>query len=201
VSCERAPSYLGAYALGALDPAERRAADAHLAGCAECSAELEEFRGSVAALGRLPAGEVAAEPVTASPELFARVRAAVQRPARRRRLAGAAAAAVVVAVATWAAVRGPDVHTAEAGGVRMSVAAEEQAGGSALDVTVAGLPAGVRCELFVVDEAGEWHDVGDWTTYGGEMSYRLASDVPPPDVADVVLRERGGAEVVRVRVG
>jgi hypothetical protein len=140
--------------------------------------------------------------VTASPELFARVRAAVQRPARRRRLAGAAAAVVAAgAVATWAAVRGPDVHTAEAGGVRMSVAAEEQAGGSALDVTVAGLPADVRCELFVVDDSGDWHDVGDWTTYGGEVTYRLESDVPPPDVADVVLREKDGAELVRVRVG
>jgi anti-sigma factor RsiW len=201
VTCDRAPSFLGAYVLGALDPAERRAADAHLAACPACAAELAGFRRLPALLDRVPADEVTAEPVTAPPELFARVSAAVRQPVRRRRMAGAAAAAVLVTGGvTWAAVRGADVDTAEAGGVRMSVAAEGQGVGSALDVTVAGLPAGVECELAVVDEDGGWHPEGDWTTYGGELSYRLETDVPPGELAEVVL-QADGEEVVRVHVG
>ncbi len=203
MSCDRAPSFLGAYVLGALDPADRREAEDHLAGCAACAAELAEFRGLTAELGRVPAEEATAEPVTPSPELFGRVEAAVRRPARRRRLAVAAAGVVLFAGgATWAAVRpGGEVHTATAGGVRMSVAAAEQGDGSLLDVTVAGLAADVRCELVVVDDEGGRHEAGDWTTYGGEVSYRLWSEVPPVDVADVVLVEAGGDELVRVRLG
>lgn len=203
MSCDLAPTYLGAYVLGALDPAERRDAEAHLARCADCTAELEGFRGVTAQLDRFPVQQPVAEPVTASPELFGRVAAAVRRPARRRWLPAVAAAAVLVAgAAGWAAVQqDAEVHSASAAGVRMSVAAEEGASGSVLDVTVAGLPAGVDCQLFVRDDEGEWHGAGDWTTYGGEVAYRLWTEVPPQDVAAVVLRERGGEELVRVRVG
>ncbi len=201
MSCDRAPSFVGAYVLGALDPAERREAEAHLARCPDCAAEVAEFRGLPGRLARLPADEVAAGPVMAPPELFARVSAAVHRPARRRRLAVAGAAAVLVAgAAAWAATGGAEVHTAVAGGVRMSVAAEEHADGSALDVTVAGLPAGVDCRLVVVDDAGRRHGAGRWTTYGGEVSYRVESDVPPDEVDDVLLEADGG-ELVRVQVG
>ena len=201
--CDRAPSFLGAYVLGALDPAERRAAEAHLARCGDCAAELEGFRGLTVQLARVPADEVAGEPVTASPELFARVSAAARRPTRRRWLATAAAAAVLVAGgAAWTASRdGGDLHTATNDGVRLSVTAAERNHGSVLDVTVAGLRAGVRCEVLVVDDSGEWHDIDDWTTYGGEVSYRLWTEVPPQDVADVVLREEDGEELVRVRLG
>ena len=201
--CDRAPSFLGAYVVGALDAAERRTAEEHLAGCPDCAAELAEFRGLTAQLDRVPADEVTPEPVVASPELFARVAAAARPPVRRRWLAAAAAGTLFVAGGVgWAALRDTgDVHTATNDGVRLSVTAAERNDGSVLDVTVAGLPAEVRCELFVVDDSGEWHDVDDWTTYGGEVSYRLWTEVPPPDVADVVLREKDGEELVRVRLG
>jgi len=39
---------------GALDPAERRAVEAHLAACAACRAEHGRLRGALLALGRLP---------------------------------------------------------------------------------------------------------------------------------------------------
>ncbi|HEU5434549.1 MAG TPA: zf-HC2 domain-containing protein, partial [Thermomicrobiales bacterium] len=41
---------LGAYALGAVEPRERAALDAHLRTCASCQVELAELRGAVAAL-------------------------------------------------------------------------------------------------------------------------------------------------------
>ena len=200
MSCERAPSFLGAYVLGALERDERRAAERHLADCPACAAELEAFRGLTAQLDRVPAEEVTADPVTPSPELFGRVAAEVRRPARRRALAVAVAGVVLVGGgATWAAVRETgQVHTATADGVRMSVTAEEREEGSALDVTVEGLPAKVECRLVVVDEDGDRHEAGDWTTYGGEVSYRMWTEVPPDEVADVRLLGSDGDELVRV---
>jgi Putative zinc-finger len=45
---------LGAYALGALGPDETRAVDAHLAGCADCRAEVAEISELHAMLGEVP---------------------------------------------------------------------------------------------------------------------------------------------------
>ena len=42
---------LGAYALGALDPAERRAVEAHLPSCRRCQAALAEFRNATVGVG------------------------------------------------------------------------------------------------------------------------------------------------------
>lgn len=46
---------LGAYALGAVDPEERRRIEAHLPSCAGCREELTRHRTAVAGLGRLAA--------------------------------------------------------------------------------------------------------------------------------------------------
>lgn len=45
---------LGAYSLGALDPDETRAVDAHLAGCADCRAEVAELNELNDMLGEVP---------------------------------------------------------------------------------------------------------------------------------------------------
>jgi anti-sigma-K factor RskA len=58
---------LSAYALGALDPSEKRAFEVHLSTCTICQAELREMRRVVAAIG------VSAEPVAPPDELKARV--------------------------------------------------------------------------------------------------------------------------------
>ena len=202
MSCDRTPDLVGAYVLGALEPDERRAAEQHLAGCPVCAAELAAFRGLPALLARVPADEAAAGPVAPSPDLYDRVAAAVRRPARRR-WAAAAAVAVVLAAGgiTWAAGQGDEVRTATAGGVRMSVAAEERSGGSRLGVTVAGLPENAVCRLVVVDEAGGRHAEGEWTAYGDEVSYRVESEVAADELADVVLLDGAGRELVRVRFG
>jgi anti-sigma factor RsiW len=203
VICDRTPSVVGAYVLGALEPGERRAAEEHLARCPDCTAELAAFRGLPALLARVPADEAAAEPLVPSPDLYDRVAAAVRRPSRRRWAAVAAAAAVLAAAGiTWAGVRDEGmVRTATAGGVRMSVEAEERADGSRLDVTVTGLPQHVECRLVVVDDDGGRHAEGEWTTYGDEISYRVESEVPADDLADVVLLDAAGEELVRVRFG
>ena len=58
---------LSAYALGALDPNEKRAFEVHLSTCTICQAELREMRRVVAAIG------VSTEPVTPPEALKARV--------------------------------------------------------------------------------------------------------------------------------
>jgi anti-sigma factor RsiW len=51
---EHDPSQLGAYVLGALEPDEVREVDEHLAGCAECRAELVELEEMKEFLGEVP---------------------------------------------------------------------------------------------------------------------------------------------------
>jgi hypothetical protein len=204
VTCERAPSFLGAYVLGALDPDETRAAEQHLAECPACAAELREFRELTALLDRVPLDEVTAEPVTPSPELFDRVAAAAveRRPVRsvRRPWAVAAVAAAVLAAGgiTWA-VTGPDedVRTASAGDVRLTVATAPAGGGTALDLTVAGLAPGSECRVVVVDDRGGEQPF-TWTFPGGTKSWDVWSEVPPDELADVRLFDSGGDELVRV---
>ena len=200
MSCERAPSFLGAYVLGALEPDEQRAAERHLAGCPTCMAELDGFRGLTAQLDRVPVDEVTQEPVSPSPELYDRVVAAVRRPRRRRWLAGAAAAAVLaVGGAIWLAVDDDaGVRTATAGSVRVTVTAEERNEGTALDVTVAGLERGQQCTVVVVDESGERTAAGDWTVPGGRVSYDIWTEVPPDELSEVVLLGDDGGDLVTV---
>ena len=59
LDCEEARISLGVYVLGALDPAEQAAVDAHLAGCAECRAELVGLDGLPALLGMVSAEDAA----------------------------------------------------------------------------------------------------------------------------------------------
>jgi anti-sigma-K factor RskA len=61
-------SLLGAYALDALDPAERARVDAYLAGNAAARDEVDEMRETAAALALLPD-----TPMEAPPELWARI--------------------------------------------------------------------------------------------------------------------------------
>lgn len=70
---------IGAYALGLLDPDERLALEAHLAGCATCQADLARHEDVVGQLGYL------ATPVPPSPDvraaLLAEIRAGAASPA------------------------------------------------------------------------------------------------------------------------
>jgi putative zinc finger protein len=100
----------GAYVLGALSPAERRAFEDHLPGCAACTRAVGELAGLPGLLAHVDAETVASpevdEPVpdTLLPTLLHRVR----RERRRRTLAvaGIAAAAVLAVGGATVAVTG-----------------------------------------------------------------------------------------------
>lgn len=97
-----------AYVLGALGPAERRAFEEHLSGCAECTRRVSDIAGLPGLLGRLDDSAFVTPqdpppvPDTLLPGLLREVRG------RRRRglLVVAAAVAAVAAVAVVAAVLG-----------------------------------------------------------------------------------------------
>jgi anti-sigma-K factor RskA len=215
VTCREWPA-LGAYALGALEPDERARVDEHLRACPVCAAELAEFEALPGLLDRVRPEDLEVAPVPPSADLFDRVAAAARtpvadRPAGRRSgtrwLVAAVAAAVVAvvggvaAVAVWASRGGEPVYSATAGDIRLTVTATAQENGTALDVTVAGLPPRTDCRLVVVDDSGRHHEAGEWwATYAGEASFRGWTEVDRSALTDVVLMDADGAELVRLRI-
>ncbi|MFJ5546465.1 anti-sigma factor domain-containing protein [Streptomyces sp. NPDC093225] len=117
-----------AYALGALDPAEREAFDAHLKTCEACRQEAKEFEATAA---RLAAAVFQPPPVAAKARVMAAIEGVRQLPPRvpaatpvsaravraglRRRavplaLAASVAAAVLGGAAVWQARTGEDLR-------------------------------------------------------------------------------------------
>jgi anti-sigma factor RsiW len=62
LTCRQVVELVTEYLDGVMDPRRRARFEAHLAGCDGCAAYLEQFRTTVAVVGRLDAGDVP-EPV------------------------------------------------------------------------------------------------------------------------------------------
>jgi anti-sigma factor RsiW len=77
--CAELVGSLTAYLDGAVDKAERRRIDSHLAGCAGCSAALDQFRTTIDLSGRLTAADVA----SVEPLLRDRLEATLRLPRRK----------------------------------------------------------------------------------------------------------------------
>lgn len=110
----------GAYALGILDDAEASAFEAHLAGCAPCAAQLDEFAGMepmLAMLAESPATVPGARPVPHVPEPPApRVLAGLVDEVARKRSQRRRRARYLIAAAAVLVIGGPVVAvTATAG--------------------------------------------------------------------------------------
>jgi anti-sigma factor RsiW len=206
VTCPRAATDLGAYVVGALEPADRRRVEEHLRHCPACAAELAELAPLPGLLDRVGPGQLRPPAVTPSPDLFARLVAAAEPPHRRRSRTWALVAAALLAVlgigggvAVWATGSDEQTVTASAGAVRATVAATTVDDGSALDVTVAGMRPGELCTLVAVDSDGTRHPAGAWpASAAGDGTWRGWADVAPADLDEVVLLGEGGRELVRV---
>lgn len=205
MTCRDGATDLGAYVLGALEPADRRRFEQHLHECSTCAAELEEFRRLLPLLDAVRPGDLDDTAVAPSPGLFDRVSAAAaadrSRGTLRRRLLVAAAVLAVAGAGgtTWALQPDEETRSVVADGVRMTVTTAEQDEGTALEVRVSGVPARTECTLVVVDGDGNRHQAGEWSvTYTGEASFAGWSDVELSDVEDVVLLGTEGNELVRV---
>ena len=208
MTCREGATDLGAYVLGALDPVESRRMEQHVLDCPACATELEELAALPPLLATVPLGDLTDGPVTPSPDLYDRVAAAAAaerpEPARGRRWLLIAAALLVVVgagagITSWVLGAGEVTRTVVAGPVHMSVTVTEQGDGTALDVSVAGVPPHTNCTLVVEDSDGDRHLAGEWAaTYEGKAWFKGWSDVDRSDVEDVVLLGSQGQELVRV---
>jgi anti-sigma-K factor RskA len=160
-----------AYALDALDEAERREFEEHLAGCERCRAELDGLRDTAAALAYVPEGP--APPPALRERVLQRVhadRASNVVPLRRRLALPAVATVAVVAaaaaivLAVWASSLSSSLDTKNAAlGVLSNHASKRMSLGTASEVVVApdgravvvsGLaraPHGKTYELWVIE--------------------------------------------------
>ncbi|MDH6576115.1 zf-HC2 domain-containing protein [Kitasatospora sp. MAP5-34] len=196
---------VGAYVLGVLEPADRAEFEEHLAGCADCTAEVGQLGGLEPLLAELadaglPSGSDGSG-VTPRPsdQLLDRLVgevSATRRRSRTRRLALVAAAAVLIVagpVATAALTGGAVPPPAVAVAVAQQFSATDPANGSSATVGVTPeswgsrislsfstgtLQGPVSCDLVAVSHHGERQTVTTWS-------------VPPAGYS--TLRTTGGA--------
>jgi len=223
MTCQEATVSLGVYLLGALEPVERAAIEAHLAGCADCREQLSELAGLPSVLERLELADL--EPlqatdngtltrVTPSDDLFDRVAAKVRdeeqvvrrvRFGRFQKLTAAAAAVVVVAgvgigIAEHTGggrslAQSPPGKTlvGHRGSVEMRVVLAGQATGTALRVTVAGVPADEHCRLIAFSSDGTRELAGQWdATYEGWADFTGSTGIPVDRISKLILRGSDG---------
>ncbi|GAT66262.1 zf-HC2 domain-containing protein [Planomonospora sp. ID91781] len=126
MNCDEVRMSLGVHALGALDPEEHAAVEAHLAGCEECRAEAEELAGVAGFLGRVSQEDVVQ---VASPPRAVLDRLLDARTRRRRRTARTLLA--VAASVVLAGVGGTVWMAAERSAPEMSAASAPDSGASA----------------------------------------------------------------------
>lgn len=215
MTCPTVRTALGAYVLGALDPAERSDVDAHLPLCPACRDELAELAGLPGLLGRLTEDEVLAGPVRPEPALLERLLASVarhRRRTRRRLLAVAAAAAVMLVGAggTAAVLRSeaprPRVVSADGlviGGrsVHASFGLRARPWGTELTLQLRGVARGQHCRLVAVARDGHAEVAASWeVSYLGKADVTGATAIPPADLSSLRVVTYAGQELVATPV-
>jgi anti-sigma factor RsiW len=184
--CAEVRLSLGAYVLGALDPADRSRVDAHLATCADCRDELASFAALPGLLGRVSRSEVETEPADPGPQLLDRLlsaAAAERRHDRRRRILASVAAGVIVLAAIGVTVGvAQSRHSATPPGVvagasqtisatnpqthvQATITEWKKGWGASVDVTVVGVTAdlaGESCQLIAVGPGGKTDVAASW---------------------------------------
>ncbi|GAS97303.1 transmembrane anti-sigma factor [Mycolicibacterium canariasense] len=157
------------YVLGALSPAERREYEAHLRGCARCSAAVAELTGMPALLAMVDAADIEAmdsgEPAPAPPpELREQVIDQVRSRRRRSRWVTTAAvglAAALLAVGAVVAIR-PDVFGLQQGTTQQAAPSLEMTKVNqtpiAASITMSGYTWGTRIDMAC--SYGDWGQRG-----------------------------------------
>lgn len=203
---------LGAYVLGALDPAERRDVEAHVADCTACRDELAHLSGLPPLLDRISPDEATAD----LPAVGRRVAAAADRVAAgehvrtrrqlRRWRAVAVAASLVAALAVavawepWTTTPEPPdrlvvqvVPVADGSDVAGTVAAYAWEWGTTLELEVSDLPPETAYLVWAVSEDGRRERAGTWgPTRDRGATVRAATAVLRPDLATVEVTDPDG---------
>ncbi len=199
---------LGAYLLGGLDAGDSRQFEAHLAGCAECRAELAGLESLPALLDALPVPDAvaltAARPPAAGEPPAAPSRAVLDELAARRRksrrrwvaLVGAVAAAcLALGLAAGPLVNRPPQpdasYSVQSGeGLRFSVDLARKTWGTELAVNGSSMPLDGTLSLWIRDRDGGEDRACAWTaTPSGRVRVTGATPVQLASIASVELRD------------
>lgn len=218
-SGEHVHTELGAYVLGALEPAERRVVEDHLADCATCRDELASLSALPPLLDRLSVDEATADLASVSAELAARGRrtAADEHLRLRRHLQRWRAAAVAAALITVVAVVGawqpwqspPDRLVAQlvpvsddARAVQGTIAAYAWEWGTTIEIRVDDLPDRPSYLVWAVAEDGHRERAGTWgPTRDGGATVRAASAILRPTLARVQVTDPDGTALFEAEFG
>ncbi|WP_328611034.1 zf-HC2 domain-containing protein [Amycolatopsis sp. NBC_00345] len=225
---EQEHTQLGAYVLGALDPADTHEFERHLATCEQCRAELRDFGPLREALDAVPSEAFLDGPPDDGDLLLQRTlrqirteAPAPQRKGTRRGLTLAAAAVIAVVAVGGGVVIGRQtapaptpVAQAPVPGTR-EVAATNAATGASLTasvipaagwvkvhVAVKGIPVGEKCQLVITSKTGEQWVAGSWQVSGKASStgFDGSAVVAPGDVGSVGIVTLDGRDLVSARV-
>jgi hypothetical protein len=180
---------VGAYALGLLEPDDRRAFEAHLRGCGACQAELRALSGPASALFELgggpgEAGLEAEDEPSAPPapviDMVRRKRRADRRTRRGAYVIGAAAAGVALAAGiglgtvldddgppakqpSVQAITGERFQATNAStGASGTVGLVDKGWGTQVSLELRGIRGPLRCHLEAVSRNGERSVVAGW---------------------------------------
>ena len=208
--------WAGAYALGALEPPERRAFEEHLDGCSSCSDEVRSLLPLHGLLSQLDPAELT-DPLNdrTADVIVARAREE-QRELRasRGRWRTAAVSTVAAALIAVAAVTvatsggGPDTPTwSEGPEVAAQITASRadttavytsaRGWGTEIHVELVGLPPRPQYQLWVIDRDGAWTQSSTWgPTPSGGATVTGATSVATDALERIVVTSQDREEIL-----
>lgn len=217
---EHVSAGLGAYVLGALEPAERAQVETHLPFCPACRDQLAAIAGLPGLLSHLrpedlDAGEGSEDSELTAPGADVLRRTLTELASRQRRrltrtrVLGAAASVLVLAagaeIATTLATpsaphQAPFTTVAAADQSSHAAAVFElhpQPWGTGVTVRLQHVPAGTHCRLITIDHRGQQQTISSWQAdYDGAASINAASDLAPTDIATLKIITANGRIII-----
>jgi len=214
-SCRTFRELLGVYVVGAIEPGERAAVDAHLTHCYECREELASLAPLPALLHRVspedaerillagPPRSDAAEPSAQMLDSLLERVGARRRTKRFRSLFTAAAAIVIavggaVGISEAIAPHAPhtivDVATATRGTLVATVRySQNSSGGTHMAVQVSGFKPWTSCKFWVLTKDGSRYLAGGWIVGpgGDTLWYPAQVHVPETKLAGFEITWQG----------